>query len=233
MDKYLTILKKHALFKDLDSDSIEKLLICLNGKVKKYSRGEVILHTGMDIFNIGIVLEGTAQAVMNDELGRKKVTTTLHPNDLFGEAMVCAGIEKSLVTITASTDISIVYIDYLNFTDRCGKLCKEHLIFVNNLLSLIAQKNLNLTRRIDLICLKSLREKIAVFLLSEARKFGSLTFNINFNRDELAAYLNVDRSALSRELCRMRDEGLIEFWKYSFRIINMEKLRGLNKPKEG
>lgn len=219
------VLKKVQLFNGILPENLESLTKCLGAKVRPYKKGEYINYAGNDVTSVGIILCGNVDIIKEDYLGRRMILTSLSEADLFGEVFACAGVKKSPVTIYSSTDSEIMFIDYNKIIKTCSNLCDFHNKIIQNMIELIARKNLILNKKIDYLVVKGLREKLVLYLLEQYNIKNSLTFNIPLDRSGLAEYLNVDRSAMSRELGKMRDEKIINFNKNNFTILNVKDLK--------
>ena len=138
--------------------------------------------------------------------------------DLFGEVYACAGVKLLEVGVVAKTDVKVLFLDIQKVLTVCSNGCEFHSKIIRNLLSSIAERTLEMTRKVEHMSQRSLRDKVLSYLSSEAVRAGSKEFTIPFNRQQLAEYLSVDRSALSAELGKMRDEGMLEFWKNQFKL---------------
>ena len=153
-----------------------------------------------------------------DVWGNAMILGEARPGDLFGEVYACAGVEHLEVSVMAKTDTKVLFLDIQKVLTVCSNGCEFHTQIIRNLLSSIATRTLAMTRKVEHMSQKSLRDKVLSYLSSEAVKAGSNEFKISFNRQQLAEYLSVDRSALSSELGKMRDEGILEFWKNEFKL---------------
>jgi CRP-like cAMP-binding protein len=216
---------KSPLFEGIEDDDLDSMLRCLGANIASFPRGATIVCAGDEISNIGVVLSGEVHVSKDDAFGRRQIIANLKAGDTFSEVFVCSGIEESPVTVTAATNADILFIDYASSIKRCTNSCAFHTKLIENMLSILAQKNIALSAKIDYLSTKSLRSRIAAYLLNESRKQAGDLFCIPFSRNGLADYLGSDRSALSRELSRMKADGLIEYWKNSFKIIDKEGLR--------
>ena len=225
--KYYDIFKKVPLFEGIPHDSIKKMLGCLGTAVKSYEKDEILLQAGSAVTGIGIVLEGCAQIIKEDVYGHRSIMANIQAGDIFGEVFVCAGLKKSPVAVVAATDTVVMFIGFDRIVTVCPNACSFHTTLIQNMLRLIAGKNLMLNKKIDYLLIRNLRERLSAYLLERSKLTGSAQFDIPFDRSELADYLNAERSALSRELGRMKDEGLIDFYKNSFKLIDVVKLYGL------
>lgn len=216
MDKYLTVLKTVSLFRDIESEDIKSLLKCLSAKTENYKAKEAIFLAGNKSEYVGIVLSGQAQVVKEDFYGNKNIVASVEKGQLFGEAFACADIKIIPVSVFAVEDCEIMLIDYRRIITVCPHNCTFHGKLIYNMLRIVANKNIMLSQKIEFISKRTTKEKLLAYLLSEAKKAGSNSFSIPFNRQELADYLSVDRSAMSAELCKLRDRGIIEFNKNKF-----------------
>lgn len=218
MNRYSHILKKVKLFEGLSETETEKALNCLGKKNAKYERGDVIIASGEPVCDIGIVLNGSVQIMKEDFNGVRSIISQLYPSSIFGEALACAGIKKSPITAFAAAKCEILFIPFSKITNTCGKTCAFHAKIISNTLRILAQKNIFLNNKIEHLSKRSIREKLLSYLKDESGKHNAKEFTIEFNRNELADYLFLDRSAMSRELGKMRDDGLIEFDKSRFKL---------------
>lgn len=212
-------LKYCELFTDILEDDIKKMLICLNAKAKKYDKNSVVILAEDAITSIGIVLSGSVQIIKEDYFGNKNILTELSALEIFAETFVCAGVKKSPVTVISITECEILFVDYSKIITTCSSVCGFHARLIANMLKLIANKNLLLSTKIALISRRTTREKLLSYLAAQADKEQSKCFSIPFSRADLADFLCADRSALSRELCRLRDDGILQFKGNSFELL--------------
>lgn len=218
MKKYLHVLLKSDLFRNIDGD-LEEVLACLDASLKSYEPDTVLIHSGTPVASIGIVVSGSGMVVKEDIDGNRVIIGNIMEGGMFGEALACAGIKKSPVTVITITGCKVIFINVSRIITTCGSNCAHHVQIIKNLLEIMSFKNLFLNSRIDILTQKTLRDKLVAFLNMEMGKAGSNKFDISFSREELADFLFANRSAISRELCLMRDEGLIKFEKNRFEIL--------------
>lgn len=218
--KNINLLKSIPLFKGLDENQINSLLPCLNVKHKSYKKDEYIFHAGDPVNDIGIVLSGKIHIIKEDYLGNRHILTTLSEKDMFAEVFVCAGIKNIPVTVYALNDSRILFIDYRKILTSCPDGCIPHSLITENMLWVISNKNLLLNLKIEFLSKRSIREKLLAYLNHQAENASSGTFSIPLSRQELADYLCVDRSALSYELGKLRNEGYLTFKKNHFNLTN-------------
>jgi len=218
------LLSKAQLFEGISKEELESLLLCLGASFRSYVKGQYLISAGDTIRSIGIIMSGTVDIVKEDALGRRSIVNKLGPLDMFAEAMVCAGISISPVSVQSLSALRICYIDYHKVVRSCGSACGFHSRLIQNMLHILAVKAIIFNKKLDYLLLKGMRERITAYLLDQSAGSGSLEFKIPFNREEMADFLAVDRSAMSRELGKMRNEGLIDFRKNRFVILDKKRL---------
>lgn len=219
MKKYFEILKNNVLFKNFESVDLEGILDCLSGRVFSYKKNDIIILCGDTVNFVGIVLSGSIKIIKEDMEGNINIIVKLGVNEIFAEAFACAGIQESPVTVQATEDCEILFIDCKRIIKSCQKACVFHATLIENMLRLVASKNIMLNQKIEIMSKRTTREKLLMFFDIQRRISHSKKFVIPYNRETLAHYLCVDRSAMSRELCKLRDEGIIKFKKNEFEIV--------------
>ena len=217
MKKIFDIIKSNPLFQGIAFSDFENMLSCMSARTTLYKKGEVILLSGDAINYVGLVLSGSVKVISEDIGGNTSILTELGVADVFGEVFACAGIDHSPVTVQASEDVEILFIDYKKIITVCGAACPFHNRLIENMLKLIAFKNLTLSQKIDILSKRTTREKLICFF--DYQRGSAKKFSIPYSREELAHYLCVDRSAMSNELCKMRNEGILKFSKNMFEIM--------------
>ncbi|MHC1750806.1 MAG: Crp/Fnr family transcriptional regulator [Cellulosilyticaceae bacterium] len=225
IEHYKDVLKKVGLFQNIKEDEIIGLVSCLQGTIKSYEDETTIFSAGDLVSHMGIVLEGELEGIKETVAGDRNIVAMLYTGDLFAEGIVCTAKRKSPLTVRTKTKSIILFIPYERVTQSCQKACSFHVQIIRNMLRILGEKNYALNRKMDYLILKGMREKIVLYLLQQQQEQESLSFNIKLNRSELAQYLNVSRSSMSRELARMKDEGLIDYYKNGFKIVNLERLK--------
>lgn len=217
MRKIFETVNSNPFFEGIAFNDFERVLNCLSAKKADYEKNDVILLTGDTVDFVGLILSGSVQIMKEDKDGHIVIITELGVSELFGEVFACAEIAQSPVTVLAKESTKILRMDYKRIITSCSSACPHHAKLIGNMLKLIAQKNLMLNQKIEILSKRTIREKLLVFL--EMQRGTANKFTIPYNREELAHFLSVDRSAMSRELCRMRDEGLIRFQRSTFEIL--------------
>lgn len=210
-------IKNNPLFHGIAFSDFERMLSCLSAKTARYKKDEVILLSGDTVSFVGLILSGSIRIIKEDVYGHSTILAELAAGEIFGEVFACAGISQSPVTVQTAEDSEILFIDYKKIITLCTAACSFHTALIENMLKLIAKKNLMLNQKIEILSKRTTREKLMCFF--DMQRGPVKKFAISFNREELAHYLCVDRSAMSNELCKMRDEGLILFYKNIFEIL--------------
>jgi CRP-like cAMP-binding protein len=218
----MDILKSEALFtsaiwKNIQAEERISLVNCFGVTVRNYPKGSVIISSGDAVKSMGILLSGGAAVLTENIEGHRNVIAFLNPGDLFAEVFALSG-EKSPVSVHAASDSEAAFLDIEKVTNVCKSSCAYHKQFVWNLLTMIARKNVALNEKIQCIGQRSIREKVSVFLAMRQKEAGKNPFFLQMNRQEMADYLCVDRSALSQILSVMSREGWIEYNKDCFRL---------------
>lgn len=213
-----SLLKTVSLFSRLKEEEIGSLLHCLNPRKKEYKKDEYILSTGDPIKDIGIILSGKVHIIKEDYLGNRHIMTVLEKSDLFGEVFVCAGVPKIPVTIYAVSDCEILFIDYQKILTSCSSACTFHSMMIGNMLTILSTKTLLLNQKIEFLTKRTTREKLLTYLSAQSELAASNHFTIPLNRQELADFLCADRSAMSNELSKLKEEGYIDYNKNNFEL---------------
>ena len=219
MEKYIPILKGTQLFAGVSEDEISTMLSCLDARLGKYKKGEYVFRQGEHLNHITVLVEGDLHIQRDDYWGNRSVVNRIAVGEMFGEAYIAPESGAILNDVVATRDSAVIFFDVKRIITVCSSACRFHSTVVLNLFFAISYKNRQLVRKLGHISKRSTREKLISYLSEEAKKQNSSSFLIPFNRQQLADFLSVDRSAMSNELCKMRDEGLLEFNKNSFKLL--------------
>lgn len=218
MDKYLEVMKKCPLFAGIAETDLRTLLGCLSATERHYKKNSFIFMTGDDVTVIGIVLTGNVHIIQEDFWGNRAILAGIEAGGLFGEAFSCAETARIPVSALAVQPSDILLIDYRRIITTCSSACAFHTELIQNMLRILAGKNVMLTRKMEFLTRRTTRDKLLSYLSAQAQQAGSNEFTIPFNRQELAEYLSVDRSAMSSELSKMRDNGILSFQRNQFKL---------------
>ena len=211
-------LSKTLLFRGNTEEEIKAMLSCLGAEQKHDIKGSTVYHAGEPVDAIGLVLSGRVQIENDDHWGNKSLLDSVGEGMIFAETYACIPGEPMQVSVTASENSEILFLNAARVLQTCPGACEYHGRLIRNLLTISAQKNLILSRRIFHTSPKSIRGRLLSYLSFQASSQGSSEFTIPFNRQQLADYLSVDRSALSNELGKMQKDGLLKVNKNHFII---------------
>lgn len=219
-----SILENCVLFSAISSHDLPHLLTCIQARKKSFLGGEYLWLADEQVNTIGIVLSGSLELIKENPAGIKHILDFVGPSQLFGEGIVCTKMRLSPVTVRVREKSDILFIPFTKIIQTCEHSCGFHHQIIHNMLMLLGEKNRILNRKIELLALKGMREKLATYLLYEADRQNCQSFTIIPNRNELAEYLNVSRSSMCRELGRMKDLGMIDYYQNSFKILSKKAL---------
>ncbi len=207
-----SFLRQTPLFRGMTEDDIEKALHGLNAVERDYQKGAVILRAGDPTARMGLLLSGGVTIESCDPWGKRTLLSHVGPGQLFAESYALLEGEPMQVDVCVSEDCRIL------FLSPAGLRCAEPWAAkaTQNLLSIAARKNLTLSLRSFHTAPKTVRERVTAYLNAEALRQHRREFDIPFDRQQLADYLNLDRTALSKELGKMRADGLLECRKNHF-----------------
>ena len=220
MEKYIRVLSQSQLFSQMTDAEIKKALEFTGAKTRSYKNKETILFVGDKIKSLGIIVEGGAVISREDFWGNSSVMAKLAPSQLFGMSYALSSNGLSEVNVIAEKPTKVMYfnIERLFGATEADSAIQSKII--KNLVIELANKNIQFSSKIEHISQRKLRDKILSYLSEISQRTKSSSFTIPFSRQQLADYLCSDRSALSNELCKLRDEGVIEFWKNHFKLYN-------------
>lgn len=219
MKKFSSILNACPLFESIDMTEMSAMLACLGARTAAYGKNETIFAEGDPATHVGVVLSGCAQIVKDDFYGKRSIVASLQPSELFGETFACAGIDNLPVSVIASEKSEIMLIDCRRITMTCSNACAFHSRMILNLLRVVAAKNLIFNQKIEITSKRTIREKLLTYLMDQAKRQASDEFTIPFDRQSLADYLGVERSALSAEISKLRADGVLEADRSRFRLL--------------
>lgn len=223
MKKYTELLITVPLFKDIKVSDLQPLLACLSPKLERYEKNDIVFMSGDSINSFGIVLSGQVQVILEDFYGNRSILAQVGKGNLFGEAFAFAEYKSLPVSIIAAAESELLFIDSRRITSPCSNLCIYHRQLIQNMMNILALKNITLTQKIELVSKRTTREKLLAYLSYEAQKAGKSSFRIPFDRQGLADYLAVDRSAMSAVLSNLKKEGIINFHKNKFELLKQRK----------
>lgn len=219
MEKYIPILKRTQLFSGVGEEEIGAMLNCLQARLCTYKKGEYVLRQGEHLDKILVLVGGKLHIQRDDYWGNRSIINMVSVGEMFGEAYVAPESGTLMNDVLAVEDSAVIFFDVKRIITVCSSACRFHSMVVQNLFFAISEKNRKLVQKLTFMTKRTTREKLIAYLSEESKRQNSSEFSIPFNRQQLADFLSVDRSAMSNELCKMRDEGLIEFEKSYFKLL--------------
>ncbi|MDR2455382.1 MAG: Crp/Fnr family transcriptional regulator [Deltaproteobacteria bacterium] len=212
-------LKDSPLFEGVSEAELEAMLKCLGCKRKSFSKGQSVYLAGDFVREIGIIASGKIHLVQGDAWGHQNILTELSAGEMFAEAFVCGGVGALPVTVMAAADTDVAFVDFQRVITQCTNACVFHSLLIRNIVGILARKNIMLQGKMDHITKRTTKEKLLSYLSEQARLRGSKKFEVPFDRQGLADFLSVERSALSAEMSKLKAEGVITYRKSSFEIL--------------
>lgn len=214
----LLFLQNTALFQGVSLDDLNNMLGCLQTQVFTYQKGEAVFHQGDDLSQIALVLDGKLHIQTDDYWGNHTIIGDLATGDLFGEAYIAPTSGPMQADVVAVTESTVALFTARKMLTVCSNACPFHALVVQNLFYVLAEKNRVLMQKLGHLSKRTTRAKLNSYLSAESQRAGNASFTIPFNRQQLADFLSVDRSAMSSELSKMREEGLLDFDRNRFTL---------------
>lgn len=219
MEKYFKTLRECPLFNDIEDNNIDTMVNCMQAKPRRVVKNTAILSEGEPATRMGILLSGSAQIIREDYYGNRSIVANVEPAQLFGETFACAETDELPVSVVASSDAEVLLMESAHITHTCCNNCAFHNQMIYNLMKIMAKKNLIFNEKIEITAKRSTKDKLMSYLLMQAKKQHSDIVTIPYNRQELADFLEVERSGLSVEISKLCKAGIIEADKKTFRIL--------------
>lgn len=219
MEKYFDILKTCTLFTGISKEDISGLLVCLGAIVRKAVKNQPILSEGEPARSVCILLSGSAEIINQDIYGNRSIISRIAPGEMFGESFACANAISLPVSVIANEDSDVMLIDCHRITTSCSNACGFHNQMIYNLLQSVAKRNLEFHQKLEIVSKRTTQDKLMAFLLSEAKRAGSNSFTIPYDRQGLADYLGVERSAMSTELSKLQHSGVLKTKRSHFTLV--------------
>ena len=219
MKQFIPILMRTRLFAGVKEDELLPMLSCLGARLCSFQKGEYVLRQGERVNDVAVLVSGALHIQKDDYWGNRSLLGGLTAGEIFGEAYLAPESGPLINDVVAVDDSHAIFSPAERITTTCSSACPFHNIVVHNLFFIISEKNRKLVQKLGHMSKRTTREKLISYLSEEAKKQNSAHFIIPFNRQQLADFLSVDRSAMSNELCKMRDEGLVKFEKNRFELL--------------
>lgn len=216
MEKFINVLLASQLFSGISEHELRAMLSCLDAKIEEYPKGAFVLRAGDGVDAIGLMLLGSVLVIQEDVWGNRNILSKVGVGQTFGTSYACAPGSIPNSAVVAETAVTVMFLNVRRILNVCSSACTHHNRIIRNLLGELAEKNLMINEKLTHMGQRSTRSKIMSYLSARAKQLGTYEFDIPFSRQQLADYLAVDRSGLSIELGKMRDEGLLDFRKNHF-----------------
>ena len=213
MKEFFPVLHMAALFSGISDEELAAMLSCLGARIGTFPKGSRLLRAGEAV---GLVLAGSALIVQEDIWGNRSILSKTGPGQTFAEVFACAPGAVLNVSVEAESAVTVMFLRVERVLNVCPSACSHHSQIIRNLLGELAEKNLRLNEKLTHTGQRTTRAKLMSYFSAEAQRRGGYEFDIPFSRQQLADYLGVERSGLSMELGKMRDEGLLDFHKSHF-----------------
>lgn len=221
MKNYYNQVKNSPLFFGIKDDELKGLLECFRARIRTYDEGEFVIRQGDRVLNLYLVLEGGVNIEKDSYWGRRIIVTRINPNENIALAFVASKSEANVDAVAIKKTVVLV-LSYEKCTSMCQNACTRHKVLINNMFEVLSKENIELIQKIENVSQKSIRDKLLTYLSNEAQKNRSNSFDIMFNRQEMADYLNIDRSAMCFELSKLQKEGIITYQKNKFVLHSVE-----------
>ena len=216
MKDYLSIIRSARLFSGISEEELTPMLTCLKAEKKDFTKETFVLRTGDTADAIGLVLSGTVLIMQEEIWGNRNILSKAGLGQTFAAAYACAPGSVLNVSVVAETAVTVLYLNIKRVLHVCSSACAHHSHIIRNLLGELAEKNLRFSEKLTHMGQRTTRAKLMSYFSAEAQRLGKYEFDIPFSRQQRADYLAVERSGLSLELGKMRDEGLLDFHKNHF-----------------
>jgi CRP-like cAMP-binding protein len=225
LDKYLMVISRAKLFEGINRQDLISILECLKPVITGYKRNEYISLAGEETERVGLVLEGEAAVFKDNAAGHRLLLNTIKPGQLFGEMIVFSDHNRWPASVQAQENCKVLFLTRAGIIGECEQMCPWHRQVILNMLKITSERALLLSRKVEYLTIKSMRGKICSYLFEMYIQQKSLELTLPLNRNEMASFLNVSRPSMSREMAKMKEEGIIEFDKTKVRIIDLEALK--------
>ena len=220
MQKKIEELMKNRIFKGLEIDELKEVINILNYRLKTYEKNQVIAYEDDDCDSIGLIIEGKVIIERLYPSGKEIVMKSLEKGEVFGEAIIFSEFHKYPATVIAAEDSKIFYLS----KSEVIKLFSFNSKFMENFMGLLSEKVIILNNKIKSLSLKTIKQKVVDYILQECILQKSETIKLKGSKEELALYLGIPRPSLSRELIKLREDGLIDFDRHVIKVIDLEEL---------
>lgn len=216
MKDFLSVIRASQLFSGISEDELTAMLTCLDTRQTNFPKDTFLMRVGNTADSIGLLLEGSALIIQEDIWGNRNILSKAEPGQTFAAAYACAPGSVLNVSVVAETPVTAMFLNVGRVLNVCPSACSHHSRIIRNLLGELAEKNLRFSEKLTHMGQRTTRAKLMSYFSAEAQRLGKYEFDIPFSRQQLADYLAVERSGLSLELGKMKNDGLLDFHKNHF-----------------
>lgn len=216
MKDFLSVIRASQLFSGISEDELIAMLTCLDTRQTNFPKDTFLMRVGNTADSIGLLLEGSALIIQEDIWGNRNILSKAGPGQTFAAAYACAPGSVLNVSVVAETPVTAMFLNVGRVLNVCPSACSHHSRIIRNLLGELAEKNLRFSEKLTHMGQRTTRAKLMSYFSAEAQRLGKYEFDIPFSRQQLADYLAVERSGLSLELGKMKNDGLLDFHKNHF-----------------
>lgn len=228
VDNYIDILLKTPLFYSFDEETLSGMKDCLGMEIYQYEKGAFIINNGQPFNNVGIIVEGEATIIKENALGNRNIIELLGVGKVFGEMAAFSKKAEWYFSVQALQSCKVIFIPKERIIGQCASLCVCHKQLIENFLSIISERGIFLDKKIDYLSIKSVIGKLSAYLYDQYLLTNKNAFEIELNRNELSDFLNVSRPTLSREMAVLKKKEVIDYYRNTFKIMNVEALKELS-----
>jgi CRP-like cAMP-binding protein len=219
MKNIFSALNPSPLFQGVSEEELGSMIQCLGCTFRTFKKNETVYLAGDFVREIGVVVRGRVRIVKDDAWGNSNILAEISNGGMFAEAVVCGGVGVLPVTVVAAADTEVMFVDFQRIITTCASACVFHSLLIRNMIGVFARKNIMLAGKMEHITKRTTREKLLSYLSEQSGARESRRFEIPFDRQALADYLSVERSALSAEMSRLKAEGVIQYRKNHFELL--------------
>ncbi|MBN2878238.1 MAG: Crp/Fnr family transcriptional regulator [Clostridia bacterium] len=212
------------LFEGVTQQEFKQVMSCIRAYEKSYAKNSYIIMQGDRVTSFGMVTEGSVDVIKENIYGTRRLIATIEKDMIFAESLAASGLEESPISAIAREDCKVLFIPIDRLLVMCATSCPFHSRLITNMVRMLAVKNLILNQKLDYLTSRTTRERIAKYFIDTANREGKTRIKIPYNRNQLAEYLGVDRSVLSRELSKLKKEGILDFEKNTFQIVDVHEM---------
>jgi CRP-like cAMP-binding protein len=227
LEEYFGVLLDSELFNNFSKEELSSMLGCLNPSLRKYKKEEIVAVFGEPLNVIGIVLSGEITIAKETPNGNRIIMSILSTSEMFGEIAAFSGMKIWPATVSSSLNSVVIFIPKDKIVSSCDGVCPWHRKLTDNMLKIVAQKALLLNKKVEYLSIKSMRSKLATYFYEQYKLNKSLTFQLPLNRNGLSEFLGVSRPSMSREMSRLQDEGIIDFYLNTIKILNLQAIKDI------